>query len=107
MSFMVTVSFDLKNAKTEDYVRVYDAFKSLGLNKQIKADNGAVVQLPTTTCVGFFNGATASAVCGDLANRCQAAVEKLALSGEVFVATGGDWSWAHRLPKAAGVSVRW
>lgn len=107
MSFMVTVSFDLKNAKTEDYVRVYDAFKSLSLPKQVtKADKG-VVQLPTTTCVGFFEGTTASAVCADVANRCQAAVEKLGLSGEVFVATGGDWAWTHRLPKAAGVSVRW
>lgn len=101
------VLFDLKNAKAEDYGRVYDAFKGLGLHKQVKADNGVVVQLPTTTCVGFFNGASASAVCSDLANRSQAAVEQLGLSGEVFVAVGGDWSWAHRLPKAASASVRW
>jgi hypothetical protein len=107
MSYLVTVSFDLKNAKTEDYGRVYDAFKSLALHKQIKADNGVVVQLPTTTCVGYFDGVSASAVRDDLANRTQAAVEQLGLSGEVFVAVGGDWSWARRLPKAASASVRW
>lgn len=106
MSYLTTVSFDLKNANAEDYVRVYNAFAALGLQKQLKADNGVVAQLPTTTCAGFFNGASASAVRDDLANRTSEAIEQLGLSGEVFVVVGGDWAWGHRLPKAAP-SVRW
>lgn len=107
MSYMVTVSFDLKNAQTEDYARVYDAFKPLGLYKQIKADNGVAVQLPASTCAGFFNGTSAIAVRDDLATRLQTTVEQLGISGEVFVAIGGDWSWAYRQPKMAGAAVRW
>lgn len=106
MSYFVTVSFDLKNANTEDYVNVYNAFAVIGLQKQLKADNGVVVQLPTTTCAGTFNGASAGVVRDDLANRCSAAIEQLALSGEVFVTVGGDWAWGHRTPKANPLQIK-
>lgn len=106
MSYFVTVSFDLKNAQWEDYERIYNAFAALGLKKQLNASNGNVVQLPTTTCAGEFNGASAGAVCDDLASRCKAAVEQLNLSGEVFVAVGGDWAWAHRTPKANPLPIK-
>jgi len=100
MSYLVTVTFDLKNASAEDYTNVYEAFAKLGLHQQLKADNGAVVQLPTTTCVGTFTGTTAGSVRDDMANRCETAIEQLGLSGEVFVVVGGNWAWGHRTPKA-------
>lgn len=67
---------------------------------------GTKVQLPTTTCVGDFNGTSAASVRDYLATKTEEAIEQNGLNGEVFVAVGGDWAWAHRNPRVAAFTLR-
>lgn len=98
MSYLVTVTFDLKNAQPKHYDLVYSSFAALGLSKEVKASNGKTYTLPNTTCSGEFSGTSAAAVRDDFAKRTQNAIAELGLSGEVFVVVGGDWGWALRYP---------
>ena len=98
MSYLVTVTFDLKNAQSKDYDLVYKSFAALGLSKEVKASNGNTYTLPNTTCLGAFNGTSAGSVRDDFAKRTQNAIAGLGLTGEVFVVVGGDWGWALRYP---------
>ncbi|MFA6959224.1 MAG: hypothetical protein WC205_00555 [Opitutaceae bacterium] len=100
MSYLVTVTFDLKNAQSKDYDLVYKSFAALGLSKEAKGSDGKTYTLPNTTCLGEFTGASTSAVRDDLAKRTENAIAELGLTGEVFVVVGDDWRWALRFPKA-------
>lgn len=106
MSYFVTVSFDLQNASREDYERVYRAFSVLGLQKEMTSSDGIKVQLPTTTCAGEFTDTAAASVRDYFAAKTKEAIEQNGLNGEVFVAVGGDWAWAHRYPRAVAFNMR-
>ncbi|MQT28446.1 hypothetical protein GHN41_22880 [Pseudomonas helleri] len=62
MSYLVYCTFDLKNASAKDYENAYADLQRIGLAKVVKADEGPQVVIPTTSTMGFFNGASAAAV---------------------------------------------
>ena len=66
MSYLVTCTFDLKNASSADYQNAYIDLAKMGLKKTVIADNKNSVVAPTTMTIGEFNGQSASAVRDDI-----------------------------------------
>ncbi len=96
MSYFCSVSFDLKDGKSEDYTNIYKALSSIGLAHSLKASNGSTIVLPTTMVAGEFNGPSAVKVRDDLTAKIIKAFEDNKLKGEIFVVVGGDWVWSSR-----------
>lgn len=93
MSYLVFCTFDLKNATSLDYQNAYADLDKIGLKKVHKNHQGGTDVIPTTAAMGFFNGTNASAVCGDIRDRVRAAFSARKFKSEIFIVTGGDWSW--------------
>ena len=93
MSYLVFCTFDLKDASSQDYQDAYADLTKLGLSKVQKNSQGANNVIPTTAAMGFLNGSGASAVCGDIRDKVQAAFKARRFTSEIFVVVGGDWSW--------------
>lgn len=93
MSYLVFVTFDLKNASAQDYQHAYADVKALGLEKIHKNTSGGNDVIPTTAAMGFFDGKDAGAVCTDIRDRVKKAFQARRFKSELFVVTGGDWAW--------------
>lgn len=93
MSYLVYCTFDLKSASSKDYENAYADLQRIGLAKVVKADEGKHVVIPTTSTMGFFNGASAVAVRNDVRNSVQAAFRSRLFKSEIFIVVGGDWAW--------------
>jgi hypothetical protein len=92
MAFLVTCTFDLKDASLDDYREAYSLLDRIGLKKAIVADNGNKVVAPTTTTIGTFTGQNAG-VRDDVRSKVRTAFSNAGFSSEVFVVVGGDWAW--------------
>ncbi len=93
MGYLVTVSFDLSNASSEDYEVAYAELAFIGLYKQVLNGNGEALALPTTTCVGDFSGTSAESVRDHVRQQIDSAFNVHAFEYEIFVSVGGDWAW--------------
>jgi len=96
MSYAVTVTFDIHNSENADYDEINEALVSIGLYKNIKANNNKTISLPNNTYFGEFNNYQTNSA-GDLreniANRIKKEFDKMKLKSNIFVAVGGDWAW--------------
>ncbi|WP_133935791.1 hypothetical protein [Stenotrophomonas sp. CC22-02] len=93
MSYLVFCTFDLKGASSQDYQNAYADLEKLGLRKVQKNNQGGNDVVPTTSVMGFFDGASASKVCGHIRDNVRVAFTSRKFKSEIFVVTGGDWSW--------------
>lgn len=96
MSYLVTVTFDLKNGTAAQYTSAGDALTALGFRKKVTGSTGKSHDLPTTTYVGEFNGENAEKVRSDLAQQVNDSFTRKGLKASIFLAVGGDWAWAIR-----------
>ena len=92
MSYLVFVTFDLKNASSQNYQDAYSDLDKLGL-KRVQKSGEVTSVIPTTAAMGFFDGESASKVCAALRDRVRSAFVARKLKSEIFVVTGGDWAW--------------
>lgn len=92
-SYLVTCTFDLKNATRSDYDSAYADLRTIGLKKVVVADQGQEVVAPTTMTIGKFTGHSAGAVADAVVNQVRTAFQKRRFSSEVFVVAAGDWGW--------------
>lgn len=99
MSYLVIVTFDITNGKSEDYECVYKGLEKIGLLHQINGDKGELHTLPSTTTAGKFNGQSTGSVRDDVTTKVEAVFKSCRVSGQVFVSVGDNWSWAIRYPK--------
>ena len=93
MAFLVTCTFDLKNATATDYENAYSDLAKIGLGKVVVGSSGSKVVAPTTMTIGEFNGTNAGGVGDDLRDRVRRAFGARSFSSEIFVVVGGDWAW--------------
>lgn len=92
MSYLVFVTFDLKNASSQNYKDAYADLDKLGLKRVHK--NGEITSvIPTTAAMGFFEGTSAAKVCEALRDKVRAAFVARKFKSEIFMVTGGDWAW--------------
>lgn len=93
MSYLVYVTFDLKNASSSDYQNAYSDLSDLGLEKVVEADNGNNVVIPTTSVMGEFTGKNKSSVRDNIRSSVKKAFKARNLKSEIFIIVGGDWCW--------------
>ena len=94
MSFLVVVSFDIKDASSKDYENLYNSFEKIGLKRSVKADDGKLYNVPTTTTVvGEFTGQTSAKVRDDLRELVKTAYRINKLTGDFFINVGNNWTW--------------
>lgn len=93
MTYLVFVTYDLKNATAGDYQNAYADLEKLGLKRVHKSSAGGDVVIPTTAVMGEFSGASAASVRSDIRSRVQANFTTRAFGSEIFVVVGDDWAW--------------
>jgi hypothetical protein len=93
MAYLVTCTFDLTNATSQDYQTAYADLASLGLKKVLVSEQGHQVVAPTTMTLGEFNGQNAAAVRDSVRDSVKRAFAARRFSAEIFVVVGGDWAW--------------
>lgn len=96
MSYFAVCTFDLQNATYDDYQNAYADLAKIGLPHVVVPSQGGKIILPTTTCAGAFEGASAGAVRDDLCDCISKAFVARRLISEIFISIGGDWAWGHR-----------
>ena len=97
MSYLVSVSFDIKDGKAEDYATVYAALEKVGLTRTPTSEGGQKITLPTTMVLGEFEANHSVFARLDIAAKCRKAFRDNKLKGEIFVAVGKDWAWLRRV----------
>lgn len=93
MQLMVLVTFDLKNANGADYEKAYEGLAGFGLKKVHNGASGSAV-IPTTTVMGYTEGASCEAIVEAVRNTVGALFTRLNLRSEIFVAVGANGWWA-------------
>ena len=95
MNFAATVSFTMKNGKSEDYKKLYIELKKVGLDHELEGGQRKV-NLPETTVYGKYIGESVEAVRDHVREEVKKTYKTLKLSGEFFVAVGGELTtWGH------------
>jgi hypothetical protein len=96
MSYLVTCTFDLKNASSDDYKNAYADLNRLGLKTAVVSGQGNRIVAPTTMTIGEFNASDAGRLRDDLGTQVQRAFQARGFTSEIFVVVGGDWAWWAR-----------
>jgi hypothetical protein len=95
MNFAATVSFTVKNGKSEDYKKLYAELKKVGLDHELDGGQRKVT-LPETTVYGSYTGVSAQAIRDHVGEEVKKVYISVKLSGEFFVAVGGEsTTWLH------------
>lgn len=97
MSYLVFVTFDLKNATSQNYKDAYADLEKIGLKKIVVAGSGSNVVIPTTSVMGEFNGSSAANVRDDIRQKVMNAFTARRFKSEILVIVGGDWSWGSAI----------
>ena len=84
MSYLVTVSVEIKNGTSGDYENVCAAFETLGL-KRPASGQSREAKLPTLVA-GVFMGACGAEIRDALGKACVGVFNDKALKGEIFLA---------------------
>lgn len=96
MSYLVVVTFDIKNGKPENYELVKTEFEVLGLKPELVGDSGTSALLPGNTFAAEISGNSASAIKDELSAKISALFKKHNLSARIFVSVGGSWAGSVR-----------
>jgi len=96
MSYLVTVTFDIENATSQNYIDISNSFQRLGLFTFIKGHDNRNIDLPSNTYSGEFNGISVENIRNDICDRVQRAFINLKLQAKIYVVVGGDWGWGMR-----------
>lgn len=93
MKYFVTVTFELKDATNEDYKRLYKELEQIGFYKILRASNGNIVTIPTSTVVCETTGSNADLLRDTTRDKLNILFKACKLKGEVFIIVSGEWSW--------------
>jgi len=96
MSYLVTVTFDLKNETSEVYKAIDEALSQLGLSRKIGDSAGKSYELPANTYAGKFEGEKVGTVRDDIATRIESAFQRVGAKGRMYVTVGSPWAWGIR-----------
>ena len=96
MSYLVTVTFGLKDEESSSYDSIHKTLYSLGLNKLLIGSSSKKHNLPANTYAGEFEGENASKIRDDLASQIQSKFEEIGAKATIYVTVGGNWSWGIR-----------
>jgi len=94
LSYLVSISFDIKNATSKNYDELYSKLDAIGLSKHLIADDGSKIKIPTTTTLaGIFEGNSIEEIRTYVTDEIKKVYHQLNLKGEIFVFVGSNWGW--------------
>lgn len=93
MKYLVTVTFEVKDGTKEDYKKVYKELESLGFFKILKASNGNIVTIPTSTVVSEVDGTNADLLKNTVRDKLNIVFKACKVKGEAFIIVSSDWAW--------------
>lgn len=96
MSYLATLTFDLRDGTPQNYRDLADNLVKIGFSNQITGGSGKVLDLPATTFTGRFTGASTAKVRDDLTESVQNALVSLGLHAKFFLVVGDGWAWGTR-----------
>ncbi|EIU2834817.1 TPA: hypothetical protein L4810_006779 [Pseudomonas aeruginosa] len=96
MSYLVSLSLDLKPASQGKYEIVNEIMSANGLFRFINSSSGNKVDLPNNTYIGEFEGEGAAKVRSDLAAAIEQAFKEKGVESHFFIAVGSGWAWSSR-----------
>lgn len=96
MSYLVTVSYDLKNADSSTYKVIDDLLSDMGFSDSIVGSSGKELELPDNTYAGEFEGESVSKVRQDLCDLITEEFKEAGVKASIFVTVGGNWAWGIR-----------
>jgi len=96
MSYLVTVTFELKTERSGNYQGLDQALSALGLSRKITGSSGKTHDLPSNVYAGAFEGENVASVRTDVAERVESAFQRTGTKATIFIAVGRNWSWALR-----------
>ncbi|PKN20394.1 MAG: hypothetical protein CVU71_00970 [Deltaproteobacteria bacterium HGW-Deltaproteobacteria-6] len=99
MSYFAICTFDLVNCGYEDYQKAYDDLVKIGFKRDITANDGSIVRLPTTTTAGEFNGESVEQIRNNLSDKVENAFSARGFKSEIFISVSGNWAWSRRITK--------
>lgn len=98
----VLVTFDLKNAVSDDYTDAYEALRAVGFRTEVHASTGKDYILPNTTCTGLFQGNDIEELRNRLADEVKSRFQKLGLSAYFFILVSPEpTTWGLRVTGTA------
>lgn len=95
MSYFIVCTFDLEDGSSEDYKNAYLDLEGIGLSHSIESSARKLIELPSTTTAGEFEGDNAASVRDEILNAIKVSFKKRGFTSAIFVSCGGDWGWAH------------
>lgn len=93
MSYLAVLTFDIRNAKSEDYACADQQLAAIGFAKKLTNSNSSTVELPFNTYAGQFNGTNPSDVWKSLASQAKQALLRCNVHGRLFLVVSDNWAW--------------
>lgn len=94
MSYMVTLTFDLKNAESVDYDCLESELKKIHLMPKLKGNDGKFYFLPRNTYAGEVAGKDGGSIRNEYVKLIKLAFNNCKVKGKFYVVVGNDWSWS-------------
>ena len=98
MSYLVSVSFDIENASSDQYNQVKEELNDIGFSDTISGNAKVKVKLPDNTFAGEFEGSSSTKIRDDLRKQVKEIFKSLNLKAEIFIHVGGNWAWGSSSP---------
>lgn len=92
MSYFVTLSFDLTEAKSDDYNSIQEELENLGLYGELQGKQNKI-ELPDNTFAGEFNGENAIAVRDFVNQEIKQIIKSNSIKSTYFISVGSGWTW--------------
>lgn len=96
MSYLVTVTFDIKDAKPEDYTCLNPLLEKQALKKTLKSEAGNEVELPSNTYAAVVDGKSSKELREAYTTQIGKAFDTCEISGKFLVTVGDYWTWSVR-----------
>jgi|ERR1022692_1479601 hypothetical protein len=92
MSFFVQVTFDLKDSKSSDYLKIEKALSEMGLVRTIEKD-GTIIELPHNTFAGVRNDPNEMSILKAVENDIHIFSKQEGIEGNVFISVAAKWEY--------------
>lgn len=94
MRYFAVCSFDLTETETPSLDTAHAILEQLGFHRQISSGPGSIVDLPSTTVAGFFEGESEDLIRDTLTESVRRSFAKYGLKGTMFVMVSQNMIWS-------------
>tara|TARA_R110002096_G_C14082188_1_gene676676 strand:+ start:186 stop:482 length:297 start_codon:yes stop_codon:yes gene_type:complete len=93
MAYLVTLTFDLKDAESQDYECIQTALAKISLQSKLKGKNGRFTDLSKNTFSGVVDGKTSLDLRETYTSNISKIFKDCKVKGRFYVSVGDNYSW--------------